>query len=138
MRCPASTASLDVGLGACWLRRPDVALVVENALMHFDGVRYRLLGWCIMPNHVHAVIEIVDEHSLTDIVGSWKSFTAKRANSQIGRSGPFWHPDYFDRFMRNEGHLARTVDYVENNPVKAGLVAEAFDWPWSSARLRRA
>ena len=112
--------------------------MVENALMHFDGARYRLLGWCIMPNHVHVVIEIVDEHSLTEIVGSWKSFTAKRANSQIGRSGPFWHPDYFDRFMRDEGHLARTVGYVENNPVKAGLITEAFDWPWSSARFRKA
>src|SRR3954464_4588917 len=135
---PRLDSELDIGLGACWLRRPDIASVVENALMHFDGARFRLLGWCIMPNHVHVVIEIVDEHSLTKIVGSWKSFTAKRANSQIGRSGPFWHADYFDRFMRDEGHLARTVDYVENNPVKAGLVAEAFDWPWSLARLRRA
>ena len=58
---------------------------------------------------------------LPEIVGSWKSFTAKRANSQIGRSGPFWHADYFDRFMRDEGHLARTVDYVENNAVKVSL-----------------
>jgi REP element-mobilizing transposase RayT len=134
---PRLERELDAGLGACWLKRPDIASMVEDALIHFDGARYRLLGWCIMPNHVHVVIEIVDEHSLTGIVGSWKSFTAKRANSQIGRSGPFWHPDYFDRFMRDEGHLARTVVYVEHNPVKAGLVAEAFNWRWSSARFRK-
>jgi putative transposase len=128
---------LDVGLGACWLRQPEIASLVQDALLHFDSERYRLIAWCLMPNHVHVVIEIVDGHSLTDIVRSWKSFTARKANSQLGRSGPFWHPDYFDRYMRNEEHLARTVEYVELNPVKAGLVNVADAWLWSSARLRR-
>ena len=54
----------------------------------------------------------------------------------LGRSGPFWHKDYFDRFILDEGHLARTIDYVENNPVKAGLVPAVAAWPWSYARLR--
>jgi putative transposase len=133
---PRLDRELDVGLGACWLRRDDIAALVEGALLYFDSQRYRLLAWCVMPNHVHAVVEIVDRHSLTKIVGSWKSFTAKRANSLIGRSGTFWHADYFDRFMRDEGHLARTIDYVENNPVKAGLVVTAPQWAWSSARFR--
>jgi REP element-mobilizing transposase RayT len=84
-------------------------------------------------NHVHVVIEMLDGHSLSEIVGTWKSFTAKRANAQLGRSGSFWHADYFDRYMRDEGHLARTIEYVEQNPVKAGLVEVASDWPWSSA-----
>ena len=128
---------LDVGLGACWLRQPEIASLVQDALLHFDSDRYRLIAWCLMPNHVHVVIEIVDGHSLTDIVRSWKSFTARKANYQLGRSGPFWHPDYFDRYMRNEEHLARTVEYVELNPVKAGLVNVADAWLWSSARFRR-
>ena len=55
---------LDAGYGACWLGRADVASVVEAALMHFDGERYRLLSWCVMPNHVHAVIEMVNDRSL--------------------------------------------------------------------------
>ncbi len=90
-----------------------------------------------MPNHVHAVTETMDGHSLSEVVGSWKSFTAKRANAQIGRSGTFWHADYFDRYMRDEDHLNRTIEYVENNPVKAGLVAVASEWDWSSARFNR-
>jgi putative transposase len=134
---PRLDRELDAGLGACWLKRRDIASLAEDALLHFDGERYRLLAWCVMPNHVHAVVEIVDNHSLSEIVGSWKSFTAKRANSQLGRSGAFWHPDYFDRYMRDQGHLARTVDYVENNPVKAGLIATAAEWTWSSAKLRK-
>ncbi|MDP1752212.1 MAG: transposase [Reyranella sp.] len=129
---------LDAGLGTCWLRRTDIASLVQDALLHFDSERYRLLAWCIMPNHVHVVIDMPDYHSLSDIVRSRKSFTARRGNAQLRRSGTFWHADYFDRYMRDEDHLARTVEYVEENPVKAGLVGAAIDWLWSSARLRKA
>jgi len=128
---------LDAGAGACWLGRADVAALVQDALLHFDGNRYRLLAWCLMPNHVHVIIEIVDTHSVSDTVRGWKSFTARRANEILGRSGSFWHPDYFDRYMRNAGHLERTIAYVENNPVTAGLAASADDWPWSSAAFRK-
>jgi REP-associated tyrosine transposase len=127
---------LDGGLGTCWLKEPLVAQLVEDAIMHFDGERYRLLAWCVMPNHVHVVVESVDGYSLGAVVRSWKSFTANRANKTLGRSGPFWHRDYFDRFIRDEGHLSRTIDYVESNPVKAGLTSSATDWRWSSARRR--
>ena len=125
---------LDHGLGACWLGNPDIAALVESALLHFDGERYRMLSWCIMPNHVHAVIEPAG--SLGTIVHAWKSYSAKRANKILGRTGAFWHEDYFDRFIRDEGHLQRTIDYVENNPVKAGLVEAPSSWNWSSARFR--
>jgi REP element-mobilizing transposase RayT len=128
---------LDSGFGACWLKRPEIASLVQDALLHFDGERYRLIAWCLMPNHVHVVIEIVDGQSLTDIVRSWKSFTARKSNSQLGRSGAFWHPDYFDRYMRNESHLAQTVEYIELNPVKARLVKDADEWLWSSAHFRK-
>jgi putative DNA methylase len=47
---------LDAGHGACWLRRPEIAALVEGALRYFDGQRYRLLAWCVMPNHVHTLI----------------------------------------------------------------------------------
>jgi len=134
---PRLERELDAGRGSCWLKRPDIASMVEDALRHFDGKRYRLLAWCLMPNHAHVVVEIVSENSLSEIVGSWKSFTAKQANKAIGRSGAFWHADYFDRYMRDEGHLARTIDYVESNPVKAGLIKIADEWAWSSARLRK-
>ncbi len=127
---------LDGGLGLCWLKEPAVAELVQKALMHFDGQRYRLLAWCIMPNHVHVVVEPMAEGSLGGIVHSWKSFTAKEANRLLGRRGPFWHKDYFDRYIRDEGHLARTVEYIEDNPVKAGLASTNAEWPWSSRRFR--
>jgi REP element-mobilizing transposase RayT len=124
---------LDAGMGACWLRNPEIAALTQDALLHFDAVRYRLLAWCIMPDHVHAVAEVLAGHSLSNVVKSWKSFTSRQANARLGRSGAFWEADYFDRYMRNEDQLTRTIEYVENNPVKAGLVENAPDWPWSSA-----
>ena len=128
---------LDHGFGACWLKSPEISSLVQDALLHFDGERYRLLAWCLMPNHAHVAIQAHRDHSLSVVVQSWKSFTARRANERLGRSGPFWHPDYFDRYMRNENHLAQTMEYVEQNPVKAGLVAAPGDWPWSSASFRK-
>ena len=127
---------LDAGFGVCWLRQEEIAVAVESAILHFDDVRYRVLAWCIMPNHIHVVIDPSEGHRLGDIVHSWKSFSANKANRLLERKGAFWHRDYFDRFIRNERHLARTVEYVENNPIKAGLAAESKDWPWSSARYR--
>lgn len=127
---------LDSGYGACWLKEPRVAQMVENALLHFDDERYRLLAWCIMPNHVHTLTEIVEGHPLDEVVHSWKSFTAHQLNRMVKRKGRVWQPEGFDRYMRGPLHLARTVFYIEQNPVAAGLVRQAKDWPFSSARFR--
>jgi len=127
---------LDAGHGACWLRRPDIAQVVDEALRYFDGARYRLLAWAVMPNHVHVLIETFEGHPLPGVIQSWKSFTAKRANALLGRTGVFWERDYFDRYIRDDAHLAAVVRYIEHNPVKAGLANRPEDWPWGSAARR--
>ena len=126
---------LDRGYGECSLRDPRIAAVVEDALLHGDGERYRLLAWVVMPNHVHCVIEQVPGIPLGKVVGSWKIFTAKAANALLNRAAPFWARDYFDRYIRDAEHFHAVVSYIENNPVKAGLVADRMEWPWSSARL---
>ena len=126
---------LDAGHGECWLRRLDVARVVEGALLHFDGQRYRLLAWCIMPNHAHALIETREGFPLADILHSWKSFTSHEANRLLQRGGAFWQREYLDRFVRNAEHYESVVSYIEENPVKAGLAKFKTEWPWSSARF---
>ena len=125
-------AALDQGHGACWLQRPEIATLVRGALCHFNGDRYRLHGWVIMPNHVHVLVTPLGDHSLSGVVHSWKSYTAKQANKLLGRSGPFWHADYFDRFMRDEGHFVTTLEYIHGNPVKAGLCRDPSAWEWTS------
>jgi putative transposase len=126
---------LDLGRGACHLRDSRVAELVQRNLWHHDGVKYRLLAWVIMPNHIHALIEVW-QAPLGQILQSWKGYTSKEANRILGREGTFWEADYFDRYIRDEDHLRRVVHYIESNPVKAHLVASAADWLWSSARFR--
>ena len=126
--------ALDAGHGSCYLRDKRVARLVETAFLHDDSTRYHLLAWVVMPNHVHVLIETVAGCPLSAIVHSWKSYTAKAANQLLVRSGVFWNPDYFDRAIRDERHLASAVVYIHNNPVKAGLVRRPEDWMFSSAR----
>lgn len=126
----------DAGHGACWLRDPRVAALVQQALLYFDGQRYQLMAWCVMPNHVHVLIETWAGYPLDKVLHAWKSFTAQEANKLLHRSGAFWSREYYDRFMRDERHFAQTVAYIEQNPVKAGLVKAAEDWPYSSAAFR--
>lgn len=127
---------LDRGTGQAWLGEPAIGSMVEEALIHFDGQRYALHAWVVMPNHVHALLTPVAEWSLSAIVHSFKSFTAKRANQLLQRSGEFWQADYFDRYVRHERQFYAALNYIEENPVKAGLVRSARDWPFSSARFR--
>ena len=127
-------ALLDAGHGACWLRRADIGALVEQALLAGDGERYRLIAWVVMPNHVHALIETRTGAPLGAVVRQWKGATAHAANALLGRRGAFWEREYFDRYIRDDGHLAAVVRYIHNNPVKAGLVARGEDWPFGSAR----
>ena len=129
-------AMIDAGRGACLLRDAGAATIVRAALEHFDGERYRLIAWAIMPNHVHALVEQVEGWRLGDLVRSWKTYTAKSINERRGGAGTVWAKDYFDRFIRDEVHFLNTVRYIEENPVKAGLAVRPSDWPFSSAAER--
>jgi REP element-mobilizing transposase RayT len=118
------------------LKRPEIAEIVEGALGHFQGNRYDLHAWVVMPNHVHAVLTPFEGHSVSDILHSWKSFTASAINRSLGRSGKLWQHESFDHLVRNHDSLIRFITYTENNPVAAGLCQHPEDWPFSSARFR--
>jgi putative DNA methylase len=130
-------AYLDDGHGACALRDDRIAAVVDDALHYFDGTRYQLHEWVVMPNHVHVLLTPLHGNSLSSIVHSWKSFTAKRANEILGRTGRFWQEDYFDRVIRDEQHWHAVVAYVRENPVRARLCASPEEWRFGSAGVGR-
>ena len=117
---------LDQGYGACVLKDSAAADIVERALRHFDGERYFLGGYVIMPNHVHVLVRPVMDHKLPDILHSWKSFTAKQANRAIGRSGVLWQDESFDHIVRDETQLLRFGRYIAENPTKARLAAGSY------------
>ena len=126
---------LDRNTGAAYLGSATVASIVEENLLHFDDVKYKLHAWVVMPNHGHVMLTPKSSNSLSSIMHSMKSYTANRANELLSRSGPFWAREYFDRYIRNGQHFANTIAYIHNNPVKARLCSDPFDWPFSSARF---
>jgi putative DNA methylase len=125
--------ALDKGRGSAALSNPDIGEIVETALLHFDAQRYRLHAWCVMPNHVHALITPLADWTLSSTTHSWKSFTSKKANALLGKQGAFWAPEYYDRAIRDEVHYASAIDYIAKNPVKANLCTKPEDWRFSSA-----
>jgi REP element-mobilizing transposase RayT len=128
---------LDAGMGCCVLRHPVIAELVQDSLLQFDSERYHIIAWCIMPNHVHVLLEPI--LSLASIVKSWKSWTGKYARIkaiELGFAVPahrFWMREYWDRFIRNEEHFQQAICYIHENPFKAKLCAAPEDWLWSSA-----
>jgi len=123
---PRVEAALDAGYGERWLQDERIAGLVVSALRRFDGERYSLLAWCVMPTHVHAVVRPSAGYDLPSIVHSWKSFTASRANRILRHTGVFWQREYYDHLIRYEQDLNHAVEYVLGNPVKAGL----RNWKW--------
>ena len=154
---------IDAGHGSCVLRKPSVAEIVQNSLLHFHHVRYSLHAWVVMPNHFHVLFEPIGDWSVAGIVTSWKKFTARRIREylkgieEVNETGTsagletgvpgglplgvasrkrrehFWHREFWDRYIRDEEHYQDTVDYIHNNPVKAALSKSPEAWPWSSA-----
>ena len=120
---------LDSGKGECWLARSEIAGIVADALRHFDGERYDLHAWCVMPNHVHIVVQPREGHSLEAILHSWKSFTANEINKALGRTGEVWQGESYDHLVRDLDDLNEQIGYVLNNPANAGL--EEWSWVWS-------
>jgi REP element-mobilizing transposase RayT len=148
---------LDLGTGECWLRDPRIAKLTEAALRHFHNDRYELLAWCVMPNHVHVLVD-VQKTPLWKIVQNWKVRVENQARKLTApeRRAPSrpvpktdsgeprrcsalrlkWQREYWDTFMRDEEQERMAIHYIENNPVKAKLCRTAEEWPSSSARFR--
>lgn len=117
---------LDSGHGSCIFRNDHCAQVVADALDFFDGKRYHTHAWCVMPNHVHVVVEPVAGEELSKILHSWKSFTAHEVRKLFGGSGSVWRRESYDHIVRNERSYQRVVQDVLDNPAKANLEG----WRW--------
>ena len=133
---------LDAGHGSCILQNQEAACLMRDTLLQFDGERYILYSWVIMPNHVHVLFQQREDWTMSRIVASWKSYTGKRLMPMLRdikgheKANRVWYREYWDRFIRDERHFRATILYIQNNPVKAGLVKNPQDWQWSSAAFQ--
>ena len=114
---------LDRGHGNCILANESCRNIVASAIEYFNGKRYRLHSYVIMPNHVHVLFELSKRDELARILHSWKSFTAKALNKVLGSSGEVWMRDYHDRIVRNAEHYERCLAYIRKNAKAAAKMA---------------
>jgi REP element-mobilizing transposase RayT len=130
---------LDQGMGSCWLRDAASQRVVRTPIHDTLGVRCEIGCYVVMPNHVHAVVRPLRPQTdpLESILRSWKGSSARAIDELLQRSGRVWQSESFDRIIRDEEHLWGTVQYVGNNPKKAGLsgssTARRIQPGWESA-----
>lgn len=112
---------LDALHGACVLRQPALARIVGESLCYFDGDRYVLDDYVVMPNHVHLLAAFPDEDAMLAQCESWKHYTARQINRALGRKGRFWQQDGFDHLVRSAEQLDHYRCYIADNPARAGL-----------------
>ena len=109
---------LDDCHGSCCLREANLRAIMVEALQYFDGERYRLDHYVVMPNHVHAIFQLKEGFPLEGMMHSLKSFTAKKINKERGTTGEVWQSRYWDRLIRSQKHLDWTRRYIVKNPEK--------------------
>jgi len=119
---------LDDCRGSCPLRAGELAGMVATSLRHFDGTRYRLTAFVVMPNHVHVLVTFPDEAAMLAQCESWKHYTAVQLNKKLGSTGPFWQTDGFDHLVRSEKQYDALKQYIAENPWRARLHAGEYVW----------
>lgn len=110
--------NLDKGFGPCVLKRAEIQKIVVDALMHFDGVRYHIGDFVVMPNHVHLIVCLLGETRIEDQCTSWKRFTARQINLLLNQTGRFWQEESFDHLIRTADQFAAIQRYIADNPVR--------------------
>jgi REP element-mobilizing transposase RayT len=119
-------AYLDSGYGSSLMKSPEIADCVQEIITFHDGNHFQLHAWCIMPNHVHLVIEPNKGIELSSIMQNIKSVSSHRINELLSNRGTVWQKEPYDHIVRNEASYCTLINYVVNNPVKAKLIG----WKW--------
>jgi NAD+ synthetase len=107
---------------------PDERSFVVSALLHFNALRYALIAYVVMSDHVHAIVQPFEEHSLESVLHSWKSYTANRMQRETGRSGAVWEREYYDRILRNDAEFYEKLNYIQSNPFKRWPDLKDYKW----------
>ena len=118
--------NLDAGHGECLLQTNEVRSIVAECFHHFDGVRYVLGDFVIMPNHVHLLVQFVGSGRLKRQMYAWKRFTARQINKHLNRTGHFWQGESYDHIVRSEAQWMAYRRYIADNPLKAKLDEGCF------------
>jgi putative transposase len=104
--------------------------MIVSTLKHFEGQRFDLFAYVVMPDHVHVLVKPYNGYLLHEIVHSWKSYSAYMVQRECSREGRIWQEDYFDRIMRDESEFIEKAQYILNNPIKIEPQIDEYPWVW--------
>lgn len=119
---------LDAGHGQCHLRNPDLRALLLQSILKFDGTRYDVDAFVIMPNHVHLLWQLRENVKLPAEMKGLKGASARACNLAVSRAGEFWMEESYDRIVRNAEELGAFRKYISENPAKAGLREGEFSF----------
>jgi len=119
---------LDSCQGRCLLKRPQIAQIVANSLLHFDHQRYVLGDFIVMPNHVHLLAVFPTAEAMQEQCDSWLHYTAFRINQSLGEKGRFWQQEPFDHLVRSTDQYEYLRQYIADNPRKARLKSGEYHY----------
>ena len=125
---------MDERHGECVLKQPLLREIVASALFHFQGQRYAMHGFVVMPNHVHLAVKPMAQWQPEELLHTWKRFTARTINQHLGREGQLWQHDSWNRIIRDEEHWQRVMRYIQLNPIRAKLWSDQST-VWIDPRL---
>jgi len=121
-----------------WLKNKETADCVQVSLIFLNQKKYMVHCYTIMPNHVHLIIEPVKKdnryYAISEILQSLKGYTARECNKILNREGQFWQHGHYDHMIRDADDYNYQVEYVKNNPVKAGFVKTWEEWRYTYVR----
>jgi putative transposase len=131
------TGNVDIHLVLCAFEgspfdnTETAASVCESIEFYCDKLGYRLYGYCLMPDHLHALLSPADSgRPLRDWLRDFKSYTTNRYRKKTGKRR-LWQESGYDHVCRTEETAERILTYIVNNTVRAGLVERWMDWPWT-------
>lgn len=125
---------LDRCHGACALKRSELSQIVADSLHYFDGDRYVLGDFVVMPNHVHLLVQFPSVGQLKSQGESWRTFTARKINEALAQRGQFWQDEGFDHLVRSPEQFEYLRGYIADNPAKAGLIEGEYRYYRRAAR----
>ena len=115
-----------------WLQDNRIAQIVYDSLLFNDAKEYELWSFSLMPNHVHALLTLKESSlPLYSVLQNHKKFTANKCNQVLKRTGQFWEHETYDHVVRKGVEFGNIVNYILNNPVKAGFVKHWSEWRWN-------
>ncbi len=118
-------------------RSPDAAQVLLDAIDFQRADRALVLAYVVMPDHFHALVAPRTPWTISKVMQSIKGYTSRVLSERLGQRGRLWQPSFYDRVIRSEPQLWGCVEYIHENPVKAGLSCEVDGYPYSSAHAGR-